>query len=122
MVKRRIFLIPATFFVTGSKTPMLSMLLILIVGWPGILTALGLSLAGLASNRPTLLLIATLVALPYAWYLNAFPLFDGVGLFLPLFHLGAALAIARGRRWLAGLCLLPFICITGWLAFVVLTQ
>lgn len=101
---------------------MLSTLLIMIMGWPGILTSLALSLAGVARQQPVALLIGALLAVPYAWYLNAFPFFSGVGLVLPLFQLGAALALYRGRRWLASLCLLPFISITSWLAFVVLTQ
>lgn len=102
---------------------MLWMLLILIMGWPGILTSLGLSIAGVVRQQPRLLLIAALVALPFAWYLNAFwPLFRGFGLFLPLFQLGAALALYRHERWIAGVCLLPFVTIASVLAFIVLTQ
>lgn len=101
---------------------MLSTLLIMIMGWPGILASLALSLAGIARQQPVALLIGAVLAVPYAWYLNAFPLFSGVGLVLPLFQLGAALAMYHGRRWLASLCLLPFISITSWLALVVLTQ
>lgn len=101
---------------------MLSTLLILIMGWPGILTSLGLSLAGIIRKQPLLLFIGALIAIPYAWYLNALPRFSGLGIFLPLFQLGAALAMYRGRRWLASLCLLPFVSITSWLAFVVLSQ
>lgn len=101
---------------------MLSMLLIGIMGWPGILAALGLSTVGIVRNRPLWLVIAALVALPFAWYLNAQPLFKGFGLFLPLFQIGAALALHRYQRWLASICLLPLAGIAVWLAFTVLTQ
>jgi hypothetical protein len=101
---------------------MVSMLLIAIIGWPGIITSLGLSLAGVARRRHGWLLAGALVGLPFAWYLSALPLFKGAGLFLPLFQLGAAYAIYRGHRPLALLCLLPLISITIWLAFVVLSQ
>ena len=95
----------------------------MIVGWPGILTSLGLSIAGIVRQQPRLLLIAALAALPFAWYLNAaWPPFRGFGLFLPLFQLAAALALYRHHRWRAGVCLLPFVTIASVLAFIVLTQ
>lgn len=99
-----------------------STLVIAIVGWPGIITSLGLSLTGIVRKQPAWLLAGAIAGIPFAWYLNALPLLRGVGQFLPLLQLGAAVTIYRGQRCLASVLLLPLIGITIWLAFVVLTQ
>lgn len=96
--------------------------LVIAMGWPSILTSLGLSLTGIARKRQVLLLIGALLVVPFAYYLNASPRFAVPGAFLPMLHLGAAVAVYRGHRWLALLLLLPFIAVTIWLAVAVLTQ
>lgn len=106
----------------ASIAEKLSTLLILIMGWPAIITSLGFSFVGVARKQYKLILIGTLLAVPFAWYLNATPRFRGIGALLPVLQLGAALTVYRGHAWLALLLLLPFVSITFWLAFVVLTQ
>ena len=96
-------------------------LLIAIIGWPGIITSLGLSLTGVAREQPAWLVAGAIVAIPFSWYLNNLPLFEGVGQFLPLLQLAAAVVVYRGLRWWALVLLLPFISIAIWLAFVGLT-
>jgi hypothetical protein len=101
---------------------MVSTLLIAMIGWPGIITSLGLSLTGIARKQPAWLVAGAIVAIPFSWYLNNLPLFEGVGQFLPLLQLGAAVAVHYRQRWWALVLLLPFISVAIWLAFVVLTQ
>ncbi|MCX9012184.1 MAG: hypothetical protein OIN66_13815 [Candidatus Methanoperedens sp.] len=101
---------------------MISTILILFIGWPGIISSLAISIAGIIKSKPLWLIIGAILAIPFSWYLSATPLLRHIGLLLPLFQVGAAVAIYRHVIWLAWLLLLPLACIAGWLGIAVLTQ
>lgn len=101
---------------------MLATLLILLIGWPGIISSLAISIAGVIRSKPVWLIIGAVLAIPFSWYLSGWPLFRHIGLLLPLFQLGASVAIHRHVTWLAWLLLLPFAGIAVWLGITVLMQ
>jgi hypothetical protein len=101
---------------------MLATLLILLIGWPGIISSLAISIAGVIRSKPVWLIIGAILAVPFSWYLSGSPLFRNIGLLLPLFQLGAAVAIHRHVTWLAWLLLLPFAGIAAWLGITILMQ
>lgn len=97
-------------------------ILVLLIGWPGIITSLILSAGGIIKNKPAMLVMGAVFAVPISWYLNKSPRFEDYGIILPIFQLGAAMALHRRIVWLAWVLLLPFAAMTCWLAIVVLTQ
>jgi hypothetical protein len=98
------------------------LLAIIFIGWPGIISSLAISIAGVIRSKPVWLIIGAILAVPFSWFLSATPLFRHIGLLLPLFQLGSAVAIHRHVTWLAWLLLLPFAGIAAWLGITVLMQ
>jgi hypothetical protein len=92
------------------------------VFWSLILCSLIISILGVQKRKPVWLIIGAILAVPLSLYLNMSPLFRYIGLLLPLFQLGASIAIQKKIAWLSWLLLLPIVGITCWLAIVVLTQ
>jgi hypothetical protein len=108
---------------TGKEgASMLATLAMIFMGWPAIIGTCVLCSAGLVSKQPALLVLGALLVVPFAWYLSMTPLFQTIGLFLPLLLLSAAYVLSRGRRRTAELLLLPFAGIVLWLAVTVLAQ
>lgn len=101
---------------------MLTTLAMIFMGWPAIIGTCILCIAGLVRKQPALLVLAALLVVPFAWYLSMTPLFRTIGFSVPLFLLGAAYLLGRGRRRTAELLLLPFGSIVVWLAVTVLLQ
>jgi hypothetical protein len=101
---------------------LITTLLILLIGWPGIISSLAISIAGVIKSKPVWLIIGAILAFPFSWYLSATPLLRNIGLLLPLFQLVASVAIQRRVTWLAWLLLLPFAGIAAWLGITVLMQ
>ena len=77
------------------------------------------SIAGVWLKKPALLVIAGVIAIPFAAYLTA----AGVpGLLLPVFHFGSAYAVKREKTLIAWLLIVPMIIVAIFLAYAVLTQ
>lgn len=90
-------------------------ILIVLMGWPGISLSLVLSAIGTARRKVSLCLAGALLVLPFSFYLAGSPTFRFVGLLLPVFQFGSALAVREGRDKLAWLLLLPLAGMAGWL-------
>lgn len=101
---------------------MIDILVQIIFGWPAILTALFLSLAGLKLRKPWLLVLGGVLAVPFSWYLSGYPAIRTASILLPLFQFAAALALRREKLVLAWGLLTPFVVVTLILAMTVLTQ
>lgn len=99
--------------------PMLAKILI---GWPGIIGSLVLSIVGVATKRKEFLWFGAVLAIPISWYLGGTPRFRYVIYLVPLFQAGAAIAVQKQKIWLGGLLILPFAVLAAWLAFMVLSQ
>ena len=93
-----------------------------ILFWTGILVSLALSVMGLVRRRPAWLVVATVVAVPFALYLAAFTLLGWLGLIVPLLLVGASIAIYYQRTGAAWFLLAPFFGVSGWLAIAVMSQ
>jgi len=94
---------------------MIESFLIALTGWPGILLSLALSFIGIARRKINLCLAGAILVFPFAYYLAGSPTFRIIGLLLPLFQFGVALAVRERRTKTAWLLLLPFLAIAGWL-------
>src|SRR5262245_51649835 len=81
-------------------------LLIALFGFPGAFLSLVVSTIGILKNQAWLLLLGMFLFLPFCYYLDGTPNFDGTVL-LPLFHLAAAYAVRHKWNWLAWIFLLP---------------
>ena len=91
----------------------------IIFGWPAIITSILLSMIGVWSKKPMLLVVAGIVCIPFTYYLSGF---RTPAVVLPLFQFGSAYAIARRKTLIAGLLIVPLILIAIVLAYAVLTQ
>ena len=91
----------------------------IVFGWPAILASILLSVAGVWLKRPSLLITAGIVCIPFTYYLSGF---RTPAVILPLFQFGSAFAIARQKTLLAWLFIAPIVMIAVLLAYVVLTQ
>jgi hypothetical protein len=96
--------------------------LIILAGWPLVLVAVALIIAGLIRRKPAWIWSASLVALPMSLYLAATPLFGLFGLALPVMLVASGVAIRRGARIAAWMLALPYLVTMAWLAIAVLNQ
>jgi hypothetical protein len=92
----------------------------IIFGWPAIIMSILLSIAGVSLNKPTFLVAAGFVSIPFAAYLTAASSYPG--LLLPFFHFGSAYAVKRQKALFAWLLIVPMMIVSVMLAYVVLTQ
>ena len=95
-------------------------LAIICFGWPAIIGSILLSITGILMKKPNFLVVAGIALMPFTYYLS-----NGLRnpfVIMQLFQFASAFAIRRGNIRLAWLFLVPFLVITLWLAFVVLTQ
>jgi hypothetical protein len=93
-----------------------------VVFWSAIISSLIVSVIGVKKRKPVWLIIGAILILPLSLYLSFFPFFKYTGLLLPLFLLGASMALHKNAVWLGWLLLLPISVITFWLGIVVLLQ
>ena len=93
-----------------------------IFGWPAIIATMLVSIAGLVWKRYWLMLIGTLLFFPFSLYLSGGPATRGLGIFLPVFQLGAALSVRAGKFPLAWVLLSPVFIISAWLVYQVVTR
>jgi hypothetical protein len=101
---------------------MLDFLLILLVGWPAIMTTLILAVIGLLRNKYLFLLGAAILAFPFSWYLSGFPRISSPVFLLPLFLFGSSYLMFREREMLAWLIAVPYFLSILLLFYVVLAQ
>jgi hypothetical protein len=101
---------------------MLNFLLILLVGWPAIVTTLILAVLGLVRNNYRFLLGAAILAFPFSWYLSGFPFIRSLWFLLPLFLFGSSFLMSRGREMLAWLTAVPYFLSILLLFYVILAQ
>lgn len=99
---------------------MTEILVQIIFGWPAIITSILLSIAGVSLKKPSLLIAAGIVCIPFTYYVSNG--FRTTGFILPLFHFGSAYAITRQKKLVAWLLIAPMAIIAVTLAYVVLTQ
>jgi hypothetical protein len=91
----------------------------IIFGWPAIISSILLSIAGVWLKKPTLLVVAGIVCIPFTYYLSGY---RTPAVILPLFQFGSAYAIRREKDLIAWLLIAPLVIIAVILAYVVLTQ
>lgn len=99
---------------------MLNFILLLIVGWPAILATVILALIGLLRTNYRYLVIATVVAFPFSWYISGFPNIRSLMFLLPLLLFGAGYAMNRGQEMFAWLLTVPYFLTVILLLFAVL--
>ncbi|NLI90835.1 MAG: hypothetical protein GX434_01135 [Peptococcaceae bacterium] len=97
-------------------------LAVLLIGWPGIITAIVLVSIGIYTRKIWLIVLGAIFAIPISWYLGGTPRFRYIMYGLPIFFIGSAFAVKYGKERLAWILTLPYIGIMGWLGFTVLTQ
>ena len=99
---------------------MFDFLVILLFGWPAVITSVLLSVAGLFLKKPLLLMAAGIICVPFTYYISGG--FRSPALVLPLFQFGSAYLISSQKILAAWTMLLPLVMISAVLAYVVLTQ
>jgi hypothetical protein len=101
---------------------MVEILVRIFIGWPAIIATLLVSTAGMVWKRYWLLLVGALLFFPFSLYLSGLPATRGLGLFLPVFQLGAALAVRARKYPLAWVMVSPVFILSAWLAYQIVTQ
>jgi hypothetical protein len=94
----------------------------IVFGWPAIIVSLLLTLAGLIWKRFWLLIVAAVIFFPFSLYLSGFPSVRVLGLFLPVFQLGAAIAVRARKLPLAWVLASPVFIVSALLAYLVVMQ
>lgn len=97
-------------------------LAVVLIGWPGIITAIVLVSIGIFTKRIWLIILGAIFAMPISWYLGSTPRFRYIMYALPIFFIGAALAAKYDKNRLAWILILPYVGMMGWLGFTVLSQ
>ena len=87
---------------------MLDFLLSLLVGWPAILVTVILAIIGLVRNNYRFLLAASILALPFSWFLSGFPAIRSPAFLMPTLLFGSSYFMFRGREMVAWILAIPF--------------
>jgi len=87
---------------------MIELILILFVGWPAIIVSVILAAIGLFRTNYRLLVAASILAVPFSWFLSGFPVIQSPVFLLPLFAFSSAFAMYRQREMIAWLLAVPF--------------
>ena len=98
---------------------MTDILVQIIFGWPAIITSILLSIAGVWLKKPSFLVAAGIVCIPFTYYLSGYRM---PAVILPFFQFGSAYAVTRQKNLLAWLLIVPIVVIAILLAYIVLTQ
>ena len=80
---------------------MLNFFLIILVGWPAIVTTVILAIIGLIKRDYRFLVGAAILAFPFSWYLSGFPLIRSFIFLLPLLPFSSGYALRRGHEMTA---------------------
>ena len=87
---------------------MLDFLLIILVGWPGIIATLILSTIGLLKRDYRFLVGAAILAFPFSWYISGFPDIRSPAFLLPLLLFFSGFAMKLKREMIAWLLAIPY--------------
>jgi hypothetical protein len=93
-----------------------------VFGWPSILTAIALSVLGIARRSPGTLGASAVLATPFSLYLGGSPRIGWLGLMMPVLLLGAGIAARYQLVWMALLLVVPVLAVVGWVATLVLWE
>ena len=99
---------------------MTNILVQIIFGWPAIMTAILLSIAGIRLKKPALLIASGFICIPFTYYISNG--FRSAAALLPLFQFASAYVLTRNRESIAWLLITPLIMVSAALAYAVLTQ
>ena len=94
----------------------------IIFGWPFIIAALILSVAGVATKLPKYLVAGAIFFMPPSLYMSGLPPIRWLAFLLPFCILGAAYFVQKNRSGIAWTLLLPPVAVTAWLAYLVMEQ
>ena len=89
-------------------------------GWPAIIVTILLSITGLVLKKPSLLITAGIVCMPFTYYMSNG--FRNPFVLLPLLQFASAFAGTRQMQVTAWLLITPLIMSAIILAYAVLTQ
>ena len=98
--------------------PLLSQI---IFGWPLFIISVMVSITGILNKGYGLVLLGTLLIIPYTISLNATRTFFGFALLIPLFQLGCAWAVKDDNDFWAWVLISPTIISRLWLLVVTWT-
>ncbi len=93
-----------------------------VFGWPAILLAIVLSVAGIAKRSPSVLVASAVIATPFSLFLGGSPRFGWLGFMIPVLLLGASVAVRYRRVEIAWLLLVPIVAVVGWVASIVMGE
>jgi hypothetical protein len=99
---------------------MLSILVIIFLGWPAILATVVISLIGLLKNNYRLLILAAVVAFGPCWVLSGFPVLNSPIFLAPLLLFSAAFLLFRRHEMIAWLLAIPYYLVVLLLFYVIL--
>lgn len=93
-----------------------------VFGWPAVLASIGLVAYGWYARRPWVMAAGVLLAVPFGWYINHYPLLRGWALAALVCYLMAPVLLRLGRSGMAFVLTLPLLGMAGLLAYVVASQ
>lgn len=93
-----------------------------VFGWPAILLALMLSVLAIIRRKPSVLFASAAIVAPFSLYLGGTPKIGWLGFMIPVFLIGAGVAVHHRRVTAAWLLLAPVVAVIGWVASLVIRQ
>ncbi len=91
-------------------------------GWPAIILAIGLAIAGILRRQWQWPIAAALIGIPFTVYLAGSPSIGWVAIFLSPMLAVAGIAVRYRRINAAWSCLIPFVAVSSWVALTVANQ
>ncbi len=90
----------------------------IIFGWPLYIIALLVAIVGVINRSWGLVLLSTVLILPFTYILNGVQHFAGFALLLPIFHIASAVATKDDNETWAWVLLTPTFVVRMWMLMV----
>lgn len=87
---------------------MLDIIITIFVGWPAIFATMILAGIGLFRNDYRFLVAASILAVPFSWFLSGFPVIQSPAFLLPVFIFSSGFAMYRKHEMIAWFLSVPF--------------
>ena len=93
-----------------------------VFGWPSVFASIAAYAAAFLTSRPWLAAVGAVLSAPFCLFVSGYPKVGLLGLTALVSNCGAAWALRRRQSRVAGILLLPFLSVAGFVGYAVLSE
>ena len=93
-----------------------------VFGWPSVVASIAVYAAAFLARRPWLAVVGAALSAPFCLFVSGYPKVGLLGLTALVSNCGAAWALSRRQRRVAGILLLPFLLVAAFVGYAVFCE